>query len=123
MSALDPRLVSLRDPTWAGMPGPEVPAIDPPLAELIFRATARFTRGLHGFKTPFVLADLLVVAMRRVAALQRRRNYQLAVCAWSPLVIVDFVGSPPAATATRLPSRFLSPRCQLYGGGPGSRQR
>ncbi len=45
VNALDPRLKSLRDSTWAGMPGPEVPAIYPPLAELIFRGTARITQS------------------------------------------------------------------------------
>src|SRR5271154_2121080 len=63
VNALDPRLKSLRDSAWSGMPGPEVPAIYPPLAELIFRGTARVTQSPLGFKTPFVLADLLVVAM------------------------------------------------------------
>ncbi len=94
LNALDPRLKSLRDSTWAGMPGPEVPAIYPPLAELIFRGTARLTQSPLGFKTPFVLADLLVVAM--LAGWLRSsggRNYQLAVYAWSPLVIVEFAAS------------------------------
>jgi alpha-1,6-mannosyltransferase len=94
VNALDPRLKSLRDSTWAGMPGPEVPAIYPPLAELIFRGTARITQSPLGFKTPFVLADLLVVAM--LAGWLRSsggRNYQLAVYAWSPLIIVEFAAS------------------------------
>jgi hypothetical protein len=94
VNALDPRLESLRDPTWSGMPGPEVPAIYPPLAELIFRSTARITQSPLGFKTPFVLADLLVVAM--LAGWLRSsggRNYQLAVYAWSPLIIVEFAAS------------------------------
>ena len=94
INALDPRLAPLRDSTWAGMPGPEVPAIYPPLAELIFRGTARITHSPLGFKAPFVLADLLVVAM--LAGWLRSsggRNYQLAVYAWSPLIIVEFAAS------------------------------
>jgi len=94
IAPLDQRLAPLRDPTWAGMPGPEVPAIYPPLAELIFRETARFTHSPVAFKTPFVLADLLVVAMLAGwLRSSRARNYQLAVYAWSPLVIVEFAGS------------------------------
>jgi alpha-1,6-mannosyltransferase len=90
----DPRLAPLRDTNWSGMPGLEVPAIYPPLAELIFRETARIFRGPVGFKAPFLLADLLVVAM--LAGWLRAaggRNYQLAVYAWSPLVIVEFAAS------------------------------
>jgi alpha-1,6-mannosyltransferase len=94
IAPLDPRLTALRDANWAGMPGMELPAIYPPLAELIFRWTARISTSPAGFKAPFLLADLLIVAM--LAGWLRSsggRNYQLAVYAWSPLVIVEFAGS------------------------------
>ena len=45
------------------MPGPEIPAIYPPLAELIFRLDGAIFQEWSAFKLPFVLADLLVVAM------------------------------------------------------------
>ena len=63
IAPIDPRLASLRDPGWAVMPGPEIPAIYPPLSELIFRRDARYLPGIVAFKLPFVLADLLVLAM------------------------------------------------------------
>src|SRR5580700_6109647 len=59
----DPRLAYLRDPGWAVMPSPEIPAVYPPLSELIFRLDARYLPGIVAFKLPFVLADLLVLAI------------------------------------------------------------
>jgi len=90
----DPRLVPLRDPGWYVMPVPEIPTMYPPLAQLIFRATWRFLPGPVGFKLPFLLADLAVAAM--LAGWLRStggRNYQIAIYAWNPLVIVEFASS------------------------------
>ena len=90
----DPRLASLRDPGWAVMPAPEIPTMYPPLSELVFRATWRVLPGPVGFKLPFLLADLAVVAM--LAGWIRAaggRTYQIAIYAWNPLVIVEFASS------------------------------
>jgi len=90
----DPRLAPLRDAGWAVMPGPEIPAMYPPGAELVFRFTARLVQSPVLFKIPFFLADLLVLGV--LAAYLRSiggRNYQLAVYAWNPLVIVEFAAS------------------------------
>src|ERR1051326_4457763 len=59
----DPRLAYLRDPGWAVMPGPEIPSMYPPLSQLVFRLDARLLPATVGFKLPFVLADLLVLAI------------------------------------------------------------
>jgi len=90
----DPRLAYLRDPGWAVMPGPEIPSMYPPLSQLVFRLAARFLRGIVAFKLPFVLADLLVLAML-AKWLQScdDGNYRLAIYAWNPLVIVEFAAS------------------------------
>jgi alpha-1,6-mannosyltransferase len=90
----DPRLAPLRDPGWAVMPAPEIPTIYPPLSMLVFRATWRVLPGPVGFKLPFLLADLAVLAM--LAGWIRStggRNYQVAIYAWNPLVVVEFASS------------------------------
>ena len=98
IAPLDPRLEPLRDPGWTVMPVPGIPTMYPPLSELVFRYTERWADRVWpdpaGFKLPFLLADLLVVAL--LAGWLRSiggRNYQLAVYAWSPLVIVEFAAS------------------------------
>jgi hypothetical protein len=90
----DPRLAYLRDSGWAIMPGPEIPSMYPPLSQLVFRLTGRFLPGVVAFKLPFVLGDLLVLAI--LAKWLRRyadTNYRLAIYAWNPLVIVEFAAS------------------------------
>jgi alpha-1,6-mannosyltransferase len=90
----DPRLVYLRDPGWAVMPGPEIPSMYPPLSQLVFRAGARFLPGTVAFKLPFVLAELLVLAMlAKWLQSYADGNYRLAIYAWNPLVIVEFAAS------------------------------
>jgi alpha-1,6-mannosyltransferase len=100
VAPIDPRLAPLRYPGrpaaagWAVMPAPEIPTMYPPLSELVFRATWRVLPGPVGFKLPFLLADLAVVAM--LAGWLRStggRNYQVAIYAWNPLVIVEFASS------------------------------
>lgn len=90
----DPRLVPLRDAGWAVMPGRETPTIYPPVTELIYRLTWRLLPDPVGFKLPFLLADLLVVFL--LAGWIRTtggRNFQLAIYAWNPLVVVEFAAS------------------------------
>ena len=96
----DPRLAPLRAPgrpAAAGyyiMPVPEIPTMYPPLSELIYRAAWRVLPDPVGFKLPFLLADLAVAAM--LAGWIRSaggRNYQVAVYAWNPLVVVEFASS------------------------------
>jgi alpha-1,6-mannosyltransferase len=90
----DPRLLYLRDPGWAVMPGPEIPSMYPPLSQLVFRAGARFLPGTVAFKLPFVLAELLVLAMlAKWLQSYADGNYRLAIYAWNPLVIVEFAAS------------------------------
>ncbi|MGH9775716.1 MAG: hypothetical protein ACRD50_12300 [Candidatus Acidiferrales bacterium] len=90
----DPRLAYLRIPSESRFPGHDIPAIYPPLLELIFRADAWLFKSPVAFKFPFVAADLAVVLM--LAWYLRRtggRNFQLAIYAWSPLAVVEFSGS------------------------------
>jgi alpha-1,6-mannosyltransferase len=90
----DSRLTSLRDPGWAVMPGPEIPSMYPPLSQLVFRLGARFLPEVVAFKLPFVLADLLVLALlAKWLRSYADGNYRLAIYAWNPLVIVEFAAS------------------------------
>ncbi len=90
----DPRLAGLRDAGWSVMPGRETPTVYPPVAELFYRLTWRLLPGPVGFKLPFLLADLLVVFMlARWVRSTGGRNFQLAIYAWNPLVVVEFAAS------------------------------
>lgn len=90
----DPRLAHLRDKYYEIMPGRELPAIYPPAMELLFRATWRCFPGPTAFKTPFAIADLLVLLLLAWMFRQdQARNFRLAIYAWNPLVIVEFAGS------------------------------
>ena len=90
----DPRLAYLRDPGWTIMPGPEIPSMYPPLSQLVFRLTARFLPGAVAFKLPFLLGDLLVLAiLAKWLQSYPDGNYRLAIYAWNPLVIVEFAAS------------------------------
>ncbi|HWX38388.1 MAG TPA: glycosyltransferase 87 family protein [Candidatus Sulfotelmatobacter sp.] len=94
VAPMDPRLAPLRDPGWYVMPVPEIPTMYPPLAQLVFRATWRLFPDPVWFKLPFLLADLAVAAM--LAGWIRStggRNYQVAIYAWNPLVVVEFASS------------------------------
>ncbi len=90
----DPRLVQLRDKYYQIMPGREVPAIYPPATELLFRASYKLFPGPIAFKTPFAVADVLVLLLLfYIFRGQKDRDFRLAVYAWNPLVIVEFAGS------------------------------
>ena len=52
----DPRLAGLRDKYYEILPGKEIPAIYPPVSELLFRASWKIFPGPISFKTTF--ADL-----------------------------------------------------------------
>jgi len=90
----DPRLASLRDRYYYVLPGREIPAIYPPVSELLFRAAWKLFPGPVAFKIPFELADVLVIFLLAwIFRADPRRNFRVAVYAWNPLVIVEFAGS------------------------------
>jgi hypothetical protein len=93
------------------IPGQGIRSIYPPLSELVFREAWRLFPRPAAFKIPFLLADLLVVFLLAWAARQGRiRNYQLAIYAWNPLVIVEFASSghnDPLALAATLAATLL----------------
>lgn len=90
----DPRLIPLRDKYYEIMPGKEIPAIYPPVSELVFRATWKFFSGPTSFKTTFAAADVLVLlVLAWMFREEKDRDFRIAVYAWNPLVIVEFAGS------------------------------
>jgi hypothetical protein len=91
----DPRLAGLRDKYYEILPGREIPAIYPPVSELVFRATWTFFPGPISFKTPFAAADVLILLILTWMFWRERehRDFCIAVYAWNPLVIVEFAGS------------------------------
>jgi alpha-1,6-mannosyltransferase len=90
----DPRLRPLHEPSDPPFPGHDIPSIYPPLAELTFRVANHFLPTPVAFKLPFFAADLLTVFL--LAGWLRSsgaRNFQLAIYAWNPLVVIEFAGS------------------------------
>lgn len=90
----DPRLLPLRDRHWEVIPGREIPAIYPPVSELLFRAGWKIFPSPVAFKIPFEFADVLVILLLTwIFRKDPQRNFRLAIYAWNPLVIVEFAGS------------------------------
>ncbi len=90
----DPRLAPLRDAHWARIPGPNISTVYPPVTELVLRGVALLTRKPLAFKLPFLAADaFLVVLLAAFLHSTGRRNFQLAIYAWNPLVVVEFAAS------------------------------
>ena len=90
----DPRLAGLRDKYYEIIPGKEIPAIYPPVSELVFHATCKIFPGPISFKTTFAAADVLVLLMLAwMFWRDKERDFRIAIYAWNPLVIVEFAGS------------------------------
>jgi Glycosyltransferase family 87 len=82
------------DPFWAHINYPEISAIYPPIAQLIFLLVAMSWYGLMGMKGVMVIADLGVLVLL-IALLRRRGVNPLWALAWgwSPLVGLEVAGS------------------------------
>jgi len=93
----DPSLAPLwntGDPYESRMPATDMPTIYPPLAEQVFKYTARYLPGTIAFKLPMELCDIFVMILLAFwLRAEGGRAYQLAIYAWNPLVIVEFAGS------------------------------
>ena len=93
----DPSLAPLwntSDPYESRMPATDMPTIYPPLAEQVFKYTARYLPASVAFKLPMELCDIFVMFLLAVwLRAEGGRAYQLAIYAWNPLVIVEFAGS------------------------------
>lgn len=93
----DPSLAPLwntSDSNESRMPATNMPTIYPPLAEQVFKYTARYLPATVAFKLPMELCDIGVMILLAIwLRAEGGRAYQLAIYAWNPLVIVEFAGS------------------------------
>ncbi|MBI3404447.1 MAG: DUF2029 domain-containing protein [Acidobacteria bacterium] len=90
----DPRLNFLRDEHWRKTSGPDMPTIYPPLLELAYRPTLKYLQTPMGFKWAFAAADFLLLILMAVwVRANGARNYQLAIYAWNPLVLLEYSGT------------------------------
>jgi hypothetical protein len=90
----NPRFAALAVRSIREIPGYNIRSIYPPFSELVFREAWRLVPGPAAFKSPFVLADLLVLlALAWWTRRGHARNYQLAIYGWNPLVVVEFAAS------------------------------
>jgi alpha-1,6-mannosyltransferase len=89
-----PRLAWLHEPGEARMACPDIPAVYPPLSELIFRASCGVFPSPVAFKIPIFVADVLTMLLLAFwFRAKGANNFHMAVYAWNPLVIVEFAGS------------------------------
>jgi len=90
----DRRLAGFRDRWWPHVSNQEMPNIYPPVTELVLRGTAAISRSLLAFKTPFLVAEGLLMGMLAYGIRRTgRRSFSLAIYAWNPLVVVEFAAS------------------------------
>lgn len=83
-----PALLDLRTAWWVSINHPDVTAIYPPLAQLLFRGLAAVQVSVPMFKGAFVAADLGVcLLLCRCFGCRRASLY-----AWNPLVLYSFSG-------------------------------
>ena len=88
-------LLNLNDNYELRMPAMDMPTIYPPLAEQVFKYTARYLPATAAFKLPMEMCDILVMILLAIWLRPRRgRAYQLGpLHAWNPLVVIEFAGS------------------------------
>jgi alpha-1,6-mannosyltransferase len=91
----DPALAHLQDPVvFPHINHKEHPAIYPPLTQLIFAVSALISPTITGMKIPFILFDLLSIALLLLILRERREDSgRVIIYAWNPLIIVEFAGS------------------------------
>jgi alpha-1,6-mannosyltransferase len=90
----EPRFAHFGGPPGHLIPGHDIPTIYPPLAELVNRLAWPALGSAAAFKLPFVLADILLLALLAFWVRRTRAaNVRLAIYAWNPLVVVEFAAS------------------------------
>src|ERR1700731_1083509 len=91
----DPQFDQLRHdfPEAAKINHPELRAVDPPGAELLFKALSAITDRPLCYKIIFAIADLAVAALLLRLIGGERRYRGAAWYAWNPLVVYSFAGA------------------------------
>ena len=91
----DPALEHLHDQAiYPHMNHKEYPAIYPPLNQLLFAVSALISPTITGMKIPFILFDLLSIAVLLLILRERCEDpSRIIIYAWNPLIIMEFAGS------------------------------
>lgn len=91
----DPALAHLQDPAvFPHINHKEYPAIYPPLNQFMFALTTIISPTITAMKSPFILFDLLSIAVLMLILRERREDSsRVIIYAWNPLIIVEFAGS------------------------------
>lgn len=90
----DPRLAELRDSNFARLPGPHIPTVYPPLAELYFYGLGLLAHELAAFKWAAVGLDLAALGMLLLLlGACGQPPVRVLIYAWCPLVVMEFAGS------------------------------
>ena len=89
LSPSAPELEPLRDKNWTRINHAEVAAIYPPATELTFAALTRVSSSPYWFKSVFIAADLLALAL----LLRLVNPVRAAWYAWNPAVLYAFAGA------------------------------
>ena len=91
----DPSLEHLHDQAvFPHINHKDYPAIYPPLNQLIFAVSALISPTITAMKLPFILFDLLSIAVLMLILRERRDDSsRVIIYAWNPLIIVEFAGS------------------------------
>src|ERR1700736_7084454 len=95
ISPADPHLAQLRHdfPQAAKINHPELRAVDPPGAELLFKVLSAITDRPLFYKIIFAIADLAVAALLLGLIGGEGRYRGAAGYAWNPLVVYSFAGA------------------------------
>lgn len=91
----DPELAPFRDTTiYPHINAPHLPAIYPPLSQVLFALTAAVSPTLTAMNLVFLLFDIAtaLVLLRLVQVLGVSRG-RIIIYAWNPLVVMEFAGS------------------------------
>jgi hypothetical protein len=116
------RLAPLRDAGWAQIDHPSEPSASPPLSAAVFGLAARAGLGEIGFKSVFVLFDIMTIValgflLRRIG----RPMSWVALYAWNPLVVMEIAGSghaePLAVILLVLAAIFIAGERRILGIG------
>src|SRR5262249_29757465 len=90
----DPAVAHLHTPVTRQLNNGAVPTIDPPGAELFFRAVTAVEESARAMKSALVLCDaLVVVVMLRLLAATALSPWWVLAYAWNPLVALEGAGN------------------------------
>jgi hypothetical protein len=89
-----PEIQHLRDPIFEGINNKDIPTIYPPLMQLLFATTTRFSEDLLWMKGTFTLFDIALIGILvGLLRLTKQSPLKAIIYAWNPLVLVEVAGN------------------------------